>query len=285
MTVKTRPTTIVAPDNLMPGVRALLEKAQEPRDAIANGQLILLEATEDACPDADIIIAPRPDRALEWARARRANEPFVTALASRMMSRLANAAASPKVSVIYEEEVETTSADALRVISQKILSRKGFASPTGRLSGPPAWSRSEPPLKAHTLEVFNTLPTPEGTRATWPHEIFLAGDGPCPFAIDIMGRARILFYGPYIALPDGVWQAHLMFDISERAMPYDYLVEFGTIGRFSRMTFRAEKPGLQCVNIQHVAKDALPMEVRFFLLRAAFVGDIKFGGCVVKKLS
>lgn len=69
------------------------------------------------------------------------------------------------------------------------------------------------------------LERPAPGDVTWPRQCFLLGDKPnaiAPVAIDVTGRARIIFYGPYLHLPRGLWKARVLIGFSQdiRGMPF-----------------------------------------------------------------
>lgn len=73
--------------------------------------------------------------------------------------------------------------------------------------------------------LFEHLGQPTPGVATWPRQCFLLGDQPnsaVPVAIDVTGRARIIFYGPYLHLPRGHWKARVLIGFSRdiRGMPF-----------------------------------------------------------------
>lgn len=69
------------------------------------------------------------------------------------------------------------------------------------------------------------LESPTPGEVTWPRQCFLLGDKPntvAPVAIDVTGRSRIIFYGPYLHLPRGRWTVRVLIGFSNdmRGMPF-----------------------------------------------------------------
>ena len=73
-------------------------------------------------------------------------------------------------------------------------------------------------------------PTAE-TPAWWSFERFMndeARDRRCPNVIDVTGRARYLFFGPFINLPAGHWRATVFLELCPDAARRRLAVQFGS---------------------------------------------------------
>jgi hypothetical protein len=101
--------------------------------------------------------------------------------------------------------------------------------------------------------------------------------------IDVTGPARMLAFGPFITLPAGKWRAELHFDVCEDAARRFYLVEFGTGADLSRRDFRLSGADSARTTVEHEFVSRAPAEIRFWVARAAFHGNLGFRG--VKILS
>jgi hypothetical protein len=55
-------------------------------------------------------------------------------------------------------------------------------------------------------------------QIAWRHALFLSGDeigSPARMIVDLTGPARVLYYGPYLHLPDGAWTMSAILGFSE----------------------------------------------------------------------
>jgi hypothetical protein len=73
----------------------------------------------------------------------------------------------------------------------------------------------------------------EPVSVVWPTAVFFWGDHldhPAPLVTDLTGAARILYYGPYLHLPDGNWTVRMMVGFTEgvRGTPFSIEVFCGT---------------------------------------------------------
>jgi hypothetical protein len=123
----------------------------------------------------------------------------------------------------------------------------------------------------------------------WGPERFLSNEvrpeGPCPDAIDITGIARFLVYGPYVPLAPGVWRAvvslHLCPDASRRLLA----VQFGAEPHYDTVELPARVPGSHTVAINHVRREAGLGQIRLWLKRPAFHGEVRFEGASIRRLA
>ena len=57
--------------------------------------------------------------------------------------------------------------------------------------------------------------------SVWPHRVFFSGDRPdeeAPLVMDATGGSRVLYYGPYLHLPEGRWRAKLTLGFTKEAI-------------------------------------------------------------------
>lgn len=62
--------------------------------------------------------------------------------------------------------------------------------------------------KKTVMPVFHAMSTGKRATITWPRSCFFDGDRmgePAPPWVEVAGAARILYYGPYLHVPEGVW--------------------------------------------------------------------------------
>ena len=129
-------------------------------------------------------------------------------------------------------------------------------------------------------ESAQLLETSTAGELVWDRNNFLSRDDPsgsCPPAIDITGPARFLWFGPYVPLPAGVWRAEVMFDLCEDAARGRFAVQFGCEPDYTTVDLPGRAPGRQCVVLEHRFSDEGLAQVRLWLKRAAFHGEVRFG--------
>jgi hypothetical protein len=70
----------------------------------------------------------------------------------------------------------------------------------------------------HMIEpMVRVISNGEIAPIVWPHNIFYSGDTPnqeAPLVSDVMGRARIIYYGPYLQLPQGRYDVRFVLGVS-----------------------------------------------------------------------
>jgi hypothetical protein len=119
---------------------------------------------------------------------------------------------------------------------------------------------------------------------TWPLAVFLSGDRPNERALivtEMTGRARIVYYGPYLHLPPGQWEGELVVGFSEDAVGSAFTVEVCGSTPIARARFRASRPGLfRGTFVFSLANVQDPIELRFSNDQGAIEG--RFGLAWVK---
>lgn len=103
--------------------------------------------------------------------------------------------------------------------------------------------------------------------------------------IDIVGRSRYLVWGPYDALPPGVWQATVKFSMDEWACRHQFAVEFGQSNDFNRIEFKTGKAGVFEIDIEFAATKIARSEVRIFLCQSSLGGWFEFLGAKVQRIT
>lgn len=100
---------------------------------------------------------------------------------------------------------------------------------------------------------------------------------PCPEIIDLTGRARHLFCGPWANLTPGLWRATLRIGLCQDAARRLLAVEFGVAERgWTLNDVPVGAPGVREVEIEH---EFLPGEtalLRVLLKASAFHGELRF---------
>jgi hypothetical protein len=121
----------------------------------------------------------------------------------------------------------------------------------------------------------------------WDRELFRTAEGPgnrCPEVIDVTGRPRHLFYGPYLPLGPGRWRAVAHLQVCADAARCRLAVEFGASPHFTSIDLPFGSKGSLEIEVTHLVKEAGFGEVRLSLNRAAFHGEVRFLGVGVERL-
>ncbi len=113
---------------------------------------------------------------------------------------------------------------------------------------------------------------------TWPGRTFLLGDDPgtpAPVVMDVTGRARIIFYGPYFHLPRGRWKMRISYGFSHdiRGLPLN--IQVASTSVLSELRVLAERGGIFAVDHEVVVTDPhQPIEIRTMNEQAAIEGHV-----------
>jgi hypothetical protein len=124
--------------------------------------------------------------------------------------------------------------------------------------------------------LFQHLGHPTPGDITWPRQCFLSGDKPnsaVPVAIDVTGRARIIFYGPYLHLPRGRWTVRVLIGFSRdiRGMPFS--VEAYSTELLGKARILAERGGIFEFEFEAVVTAPHePVEIRIMNEQGAIEG-------------
>ena len=116
----------------------------------------------------------------------------------------------------------------------------------------------------------------------WPH-------GPVSGPIDVTGRARILFFGPYLCLPAGYWECDVFFDLSESALSGQYALDIighasGEMSELASLSFSLTAPGSQMARMAfRVPEHDVQVEFRIQSLRAMFDGFLTLDRVEVRR--
>lgn len=119
----------------------------------------------------------------------------------------------------------------------------------------------------------------------WARDLFFVGDDPTSAAdrvVDLEGPSRYLFFGPYIPLPRGFWQATVSLAVSKGAANITFAIEVTAGSQFAclaRTTVRPQREGVCEATLQFdvAALTDQPIELRVANLEPAFGGRLAFG--------
>jgi hypothetical protein len=123
----------------------------------------------------------------------------------------------------------------------------------------------------------------------WDRSIFIsdeqASGGSCPPVIDVTGRARILVHGPNQKLPAGVWRATVFLHLSPDAAHRRIGVQFGPEPDYTTVDLPLGVAGDHKVELTLTAHEAQRYQIRLWLKKAAFHGEIRFAGASVERIA
>jgi hypothetical protein len=116
----------------------------------------------------------------------------------------------------------------------------------------------------------------------WRRELFFIGDKPketADRAIDVGGPVRYLLYGPYLALPPGLWSGTVVLAVSRAAANVSYSFEVLAGARFeclARGTLAPSGEGVCETTVEFAVGEATgqPIEIRIANLQPAFDGRL-----------
>jgi hypothetical protein len=119
----------------------------------------------------------------------------------------------------------------------------------------------------------------------WDPSLFVSEDTPdnrCSTApIDITGRARYLFFGPYLPLSDGSWRARVWLDLCPEAASWPMALQFGTEPDYTTEEIPLGTSGRIEVSVSHVFAGSGSAQIRLWLKTAAFHGSVRFHGAAL----
>lgn len=140
----------------------------------------------------------------------------------------------------------------------------------------------------HPLNFYWTLPTKLDAQVTWATDLFLfpsrsAPDGGSP-EISLIGKPRVLMYGPYIHMPAGRWRATcpIVADTEGRAMRIE--VHWGASEIAGGYPVDIRESGRYNLAVEASVVEAKPIELRILAPRPALEGRLSVGRVSVERL-
>lgn len=121
---------------------------------------------------------------------------------------------------------------------------------------------------------------------TWPPEMFRYDMREAEAReriqkMDIGGRARALFWGPYEPLPSGLWTATARFAVDRWACRHTYRLEWGATADYAMFEFKPGKAGVFEVSAERAWSVEEKAELRIILTEGTLGGVFEFLGAEV----
>jgi hypothetical protein len=128
-----------------------------------------------------------------------------------------------------------------------------------------------------------------GTALHWPPEKFRydmreADKRERVQCMDIAGRARALFWGPYETLQPGLWRATALFSVDRWACRHIYRLEWGATADFATFEFKPCKAGVFEVSAERLWKGPEKAELRIILTEGTLGGAFEFLGAKLETI-
>jgi hypothetical protein len=133
-------------------------------------------------------------------------------------------------------------------------------------------------LRQSLIPLANHVVSAARDPIVWPLACFYAGDylseQASPF-IEVVGKARIIYYGPYFYLPRGRWRADVQLIVSATMRDKKLAVDVYAEGALARHEFKPVQGGLLRVSLQFSVERAdQRIEVRVELLEGTIEGHL-----------
>lgn len=93
--------------------------------------------------------------------------------------------------------------------------------------------------------------------------------------MDVGGRARALFWGPYRTLGPGLWQATARIAVDRWACRHQYRLEWGATADYSTFVFSPQKAGIFEVSAERLWCKPEPAELRIVLAESSLGGSFE----------
>jgi hypothetical protein len=122
----------------------------------------------------------------------------------------------------------------------------------------------------------------------WDPALFLSPDTGGPLGhttIDATGRSRFLFFGPYLPLERGIWRARVWLEICQDAARRPMAIQFGADPGYTTFDLPIDRPGPLVASVEHPMDGIGLAQVRLWLKRAAFHGEVRFLGAAVSQIA
>lgn len=153
----------------------------------------------------------------------------------------------------------------------------------------PAVSHAKDDSGTHALSHYGSLPVAANATATWTPDIFSytlgqEREGGSP-EIDLIGRGRILVYGPDITLTSGEWKIEAEFDFLVFDDVVDLRFDWGHAEDTTTGFYKIEKAGRYKIEMTRSWLTNQTAELRLWVQHGMLHGQIHFLGAVVSRIA
>jgi hypothetical protein len=124
--------------------------------------------------------------------------------------------------------------------------------------------------------------------AWWDRASFLsdeAQDRRCPEVIDVTGRARFLFFGPFIPLSRGLWRATVHLELCPDAARRTLALQFGVEPDYTTQDVLLDASGSLSPQLDFLCETPGAAQVRLWLKKPAFHGEVRLAGVRVEPIA
>lgn len=142
------------------------------------------------------------------------------------------------------------------------------------------------PILDKALAHYRQLPPAIGVETHWSPVLLTYPDPPLddvPGRIGLMGRRRMLFNGPNIALHEGVWQITVEFEVDPQDHA-DLFIEWGHGTDVVSMTQVIEAEGRYEIVMAGEWKEPAPADFRISLMSPVLAGRLALLGMTVRRI-
>jgi hypothetical protein len=142
---------------------------------------------------------------------------------------------------------------------------------------------------ATALEIYRRRGNTDSMIA-WSERLFIFDDKGVSAQeewglLDVTGRPRILVWGPYIALPKGLWQAVIRFAVDADAARHTYRLDWGTQTECVSTYVTPSRPGVYEASLDWRFVEAALSEIRIILTEGSIGGSLMFQGIKVSHIT
>lgn len=148
---------------------------------------------------------------------------------------------------------------------------------------------SRRPAVAGAFAMYRNRYLADSSPIPWSEKLFAyderaSRDWPEWGVMDTTGRPRILVWGPYVALPPGLWRAVIRFVVDDTAAGRQFRFDWGTQAACASEYVTPGRPGTYEITLDWLFEKAEAAEMRLILMEGSFMGTVMFQGVTVQRI-
>ncbi|WP_029414913.1 hypothetical protein [Brevundimonas bacteroides] len=148
---------------------------------------------------------------------------------------------------------------------------------------------SRQPAVAAAFAIYRNGDLADASAIPWSEKLFVyderaSRDWPEWGVMDTTGRPRMLVWGPYVALPPGVWRAVMRFGVDEAGARRQYRIDWGTRTACVSEYVTPGQSGTYEITLDWLFEEADAAEMRLILTEGSFMGTVMFQGMSVQRV-